>query len=61
MAKLSDALKKQVEEALKNGTPLPSGVQINFGDPEPYQTADDESTSLTDDDAPQATTKSKGK
>lgn len=41
MAKLSDAVKKQVEEALKNGTPLPSGVQVNFGDPEPYQTADD--------------------
>ncbi len=41
MAKLSDAVKKQVEEALKNGTPLPEGVQVNFGDPEPYQTADD--------------------
>lgn len=43
MAKLSDAVKKQVEEALKNGTPLPEGVQVNFGDPEPYQTAADES------------------
>lgn len=52
MAKLSDALKKQVEEALKNGTPLPSGVSVNFGDPEPYQ---------TNDDAPKATTKSADK
>ncbi|MGI8404978.1 MAG: hypothetical protein ACR2OE_09495 [Thermomicrobiales bacterium] len=39
MAKISETLKKQVEEALKNGKPLPEGVSVNFGDPEPYQTA----------------------
>ncbi len=52
MAKLSDAVKKQVEEALKNGQPLPEGVQVNFGDPEPYQTIDD---------APKTAPKSTGK
>lgn len=46
MTKATDAQVKQINEALKAGTPLPDGVRVNFGDPEPFQKA--ESTASTD-------------
>ena len=43
MTKVSDSQRKQIEDALKDpaGTPLPEGVRINFGEPEPFQKNDE--------------------
>jgi len=41
MAKVTESQEKQIREALAAGKPLPSGVRINFGDPEPFQKAGD--------------------
>jgi hypothetical protein len=40
MATMDDELRQQLDQALGRGTPLPSGVRINFGDPEPFQAID---------------------
>lgn len=37
MAKATDTQIKDVQAALKLGKPLPPGVRVNFGDPEPIQ------------------------
>jgi hypothetical protein len=41
MATMDDELKQQLDQALAHGTSLPSGVRINFGDPEPFQALGD--------------------
>ncbi len=40
MVKVTDAQERAIKDALANGKPLPDGVSINFGDPEPFQKGD---------------------
>ena len=55
MTKATEAQIKDAKKAMATGGNLPSGVRINFGDPEPYQKHD------AGADAPKADDKKDGK
>lgn len=52
MAKATDKQVKDTRKALAEGTALPKGMRINFGDPEPIRkaTADDVPDSASTDE-----------
>jgi hypothetical protein len=47
MAKITDAQRKQIDKHLADprNEPLPEGVEINFGDPDPFRKRDQGITS----------------